>query len=121
MKVEGYHSQKKGGDILQKRSINTLLFDMDNTLFDLVAKIEACKAVTARLGAGDARDLFSYFLRRQGLDDPENIRDFMLTTCYERSLFWECTSLYHEIQTRNLTLPRVIDPALLASSGFRLG
>lgn len=117
---------KRGGNILQKRSINTLLFDMDNTLFDLVnAKIEACKAVTARLGAGDAEDLFSYFLRRQGgFDDPENIRDFMLDhSCYDRGLFWECTSLYREIQTRNLTpYPGVEQTlALLASSGFRLG
>ena len=70
--------------------LKTLLFDMDNTLFDLVhAKNEACHAVTARLGAGDAEDLFSYFLRRQGgFDDPENIRDFILDhSCYERSLF----------------------------------
>ncbi len=106
--------------------LKTLLFDMDNTLFDLVhAKNEACHAVTARLGAGDAEDLFSYFLRRQGgFDDPENIRDFMLDhSCYERSLFWECTSLYREEQTRNLILFPGVEPtlALLASSGFRLG
>ncbi len=103
-----------------------ILFDMDNTLFDLVhAKSRACRAVTARLGAGDAKDLFSYFLRRQGgFDDPENIRDFMLDhSCYERDLFCECTSLYREEQTRNLTLYPGVEStlALLASSGYRLG
>ncbi len=103
-----------------------VLFDMDNTLFDLVhAKTMACRRVTATLGAGDPGELFSYFLRRQGgFDDPENIRDFMLDhSCYERGLFWECTSVYREIQTRNLTpypgVERTL--ALLASAGFRLG
>ncbi|HPH34372.1 MAG TPA: HAD family hydrolase [Methanoregulaceae archaeon] len=104
----------------------TLLFDMDNTLFDLVhAKNKACQAVTARLGVGDAEDLFSYFLRRQGgFDDPENIRDFMLDhSCYERGLFWECTSLYREIQTRNLTPYSGVEQTLtlLTLAGFRLG
>ncbi|HPX73490.1 MAG: putative HAD-hydrolase [Euryarchaeota archaeon ADurb.BinA087] len=103
-----------------------VLFDMDNTLFDLVhAKTMACRRVTATLGAGDPGELFSYFLRRQGeFDDPENIRDFMQDhTCYERERFVKCVSIYREEQTRNLTLYPGVEQTLasLTSSGFCLG
>ncbi|MDD1710915.1 MAG: HAD family hydrolase [Methanoregulaceae archaeon] len=103
-----------------------VLFDMDNTLFDLVhAKTEACRMVTEKLGTGDAGELFSYFLRRQGgFDDPENIRDFMRDhSCYEGDLFMECVLIYREGQTWNLTLYPGVEStlALLTSFGFSMG
>jgi putative hydrolase of the HAD superfamily len=59
--------------------ITTLLFDMDNTLFDLVgAQIAACQAVADHLGRDDGKDLFSYFLTpAHGFESHENIRQFM--------------------------------------------
>jgi len=60
-------------------AVTTLLFDMDNTLFDLVgAQIAACHAVTEHLDQDDGEDLFSYFLRPvHGFESHENIRQYM--------------------------------------------
>lgn len=65
--------------ILQK-SITTVLFDMDNTLFDLVgAQIASCHAVTKFLGNGDGDALFEYFLRpARGFESHENILDYIV-------------------------------------------
>ncbi|MDP3564127.1 MAG: HAD family hydrolase [Methanoregula sp.] len=59
--------------------ITTLLFDMDNTLFDLVgAQIASCHAVTRFLGNPDGDALFEYFLRpERGFESHENILDYM--------------------------------------------
>ncbi|MDD1654839.1 MAG: HAD family hydrolase [Methanomicrobiales archaeon] len=58
---------------------SAILFDLDNTLVDLVhAKREACRAIVRRVGTGDADVLFSYFLREaHGFEDPRNILDFL--------------------------------------------
>jgi putative hydrolase of the HAD superfamily len=57
----------------------TLLFDMDNTLFDLVeAQITACHCVARHLNQEDGEDLFSYFLTAgYGFESHENIRQYM--------------------------------------------
>lgn len=125
MENEGYHSHIKGSRILQN-PVTTLIFDMDNTLFDLFsAKTRACGAVTGRMGVGNAEELFSYFLRRQGgFEDPGNIRDYMTDySCYDEVLYRECVLLFREVQTRNLaSYPGVEDTlALLKSSGFCMG
>jgi putative hydrolase of the HAD superfamily len=59
--------------------VTTLLFDMDNTLFDLVgAQIAACTAVVQQLGHDDGEELFSYFLTPvHGFESHENIRQYM--------------------------------------------
>jgi len=61
------------------RPIRALLFDMDNTLFDLVgAQMTACNAVTRSFGIREDDQLFPYFLRPQhGFEAHENILDFM--------------------------------------------
>jgi putative hydrolase of the HAD superfamily len=125
MKNEGYYSQDDESRILQN-PLTTLLFDMDNTLFDLVsAKTLACGAVTGRMGVGKAEELFSYFLRKQGgFDDPENIRDYMEDhSCYDENLYKECVSLYRKEQTRNLVPYLGVEETLsfLKSSGFCMG
>ena len=63
----------------QKGAVPALLFDMDNTLFDLVkAQIDACQAVMQHLGLDKGEDLFSYFLSPDhGFESHENIRQFM--------------------------------------------
>jgi putative hydrolase of the HAD superfamily len=62
-----------------QKPVRALLFDMDNTLFDLVgAQIAACQAVTRSLGVMEENQLFPYFLRPEhGFESHENILDFM--------------------------------------------
>jgi putative hydrolase of the HAD superfamily len=60
--------------------LTTVIFDMDNTLFDLVgAQIAACQAVTAFLGIDCGNSLFEdYFMQdTRGFESHENIRDFL--------------------------------------------
>jgi len=60
-------------------TISTLLFDMDNTLFDLVgAQISSCHEVVRFLGHDDGNELFSYFLQPvHGFESHGNIRQYM--------------------------------------------
>ena len=45
-----------------KSLVTTLLFDMDNTLFDLFeAQVAACQAVVELVGNDEGNELFSYF------------------------------------------------------------
>ena len=125
MKGEGYHSQN-GGRIILQNPFTALLFDMDNTLFDLVlAKTRACREVTRLIGVGNAGKLFSYYLRKQGgFEDPENIRDYMTDhSCYDEDLYRECISLFRKEQTRNLAPYPGVEETLsfLKSSGFCMG
>ena len=81
--------------------VKTLLFDMDNTLFDLVeAKHAACRAITDELGVGSPEHLFSYFLRRtRGFEDPENIRDFMADAgLSSKEVFTRCCAIYRDVK-----------------------
>jgi putative hydrolase of the HAD superfamily len=61
------------------RPVSALLFDMDNTLFDLVgAQIAACERVVRHLGHENGEDLFLYFLTgSHGFESIENIRQYM--------------------------------------------
>lgn len=63
-----------------RHPVTTLLFDMDNTLFDLVgAQIAACHAVADYLGRPDGSALFDeYFMSDvRGFESHENIRDYL--------------------------------------------
>jgi putative hydrolase of the HAD superfamily len=59
--------------------VTVLLFDMDNTLFDLVgAQIASCHAVADFLGRTDGDALFSCFLQpAHGFESHENIRQYL--------------------------------------------
>ena len=59
--------------------VPTLLFDMDNTLFDLVgAQIASCNEIVRFLGYDNGEELFSYFLQPvHGFESHENIRQYM--------------------------------------------
>ncbi len=93
--------------------VTTLLFDMDNTLFDLVgAQISACQTVVEQLGYDDGNELFSYFLApAHGFESHENIRQFMT----ERGLgtdgsFTKACHCYETEKLRNITpYPGVAD------------
>ena len=87
------------------RHVTTLLFDMDNTLFDLVgAQISACQAVVEELGYDDGNELFSHFLAPvHGFESHENIRQFMT----ERGLatdgsFTKACQCYEREKLRNI-------------------
>lgn len=86
-------------------TVKALLFDMDNTLFDLVAaKLEACRVITEEIGAGSPECLFSYFLRRiKGFEDPENIRDFMVDTgTYSDDAFAWSVAVYRDVKLSHI-------------------
>jgi putative hydrolase of the HAD superfamily len=59
--------------------ITTLLFDLDNTLCDLIeAQIAACDAVAGHLGRDDGAELFSNFLTTaHGFESHANIREYL--------------------------------------------
>ena len=61
------------------KPVSAVLFDMDNTLFDLVgAQMTACSAVTRSLGISGTDQLYPYFLRPvHGYESHENILDFL--------------------------------------------
>lgn len=83
------------------RHVRALLFDMDNTLFDLVgAKYAACRVITREMKAGSPAQLFSYFLRRtRGFEDPENIRDFLVDAgVFTEEAYQWCAVTYHDVK-----------------------
>jgi putative hydrolase of the HAD superfamily len=88
-----------------REPIRAILFDMDNTLFDLVgAQIAACDHVVRYLGCHDGNELFSYFLNtHHGFESPENIRQYMT----EREMpadgkFIEACRIYHTEKLRHI-------------------
>jgi putative hydrolase of the HAD superfamily len=95
-----------------KKPVRALLFDMDNTLFDLVgAQMAACEAVARSLGIMEGNPLYPYFLRPvHGYESHENILDFM----HERGIVpGSCNSVlrtYEQEKIRAITpYPGVVD------------
>jgi putative hydrolase of the HAD superfamily len=96
--------------------IRTILFDMDNTLFDLVgAQIAACRAVTRYLGQPESDALFEdYFMSDyRGFESYENIRDYL----HDRSIpedgnFREACRIYETVKL-DQTVPYEGIPAML--------
>jgi len=93
--------------------VSTLLFDMDNTLFDLVgAQIASCNEIVRFLGHDDGEELFSYFLKPvHGFESHENIRQYM----EERSIpvdgnFEKACRIYEHEKLRQITpYPGVVE------------
>jgi len=83
------------------RTVEAVLCDMDNTLFDLVgAKREACRCVVDYLGTGDPEALFLQFLRGvYGFEDHRNIRDYLEALgVYQPRTFEVCCRTYEEVK-----------------------
>jgi putative hydrolase of the HAD superfamily len=106
--------------------IRAVIFDMDNTLFDLIgAKMAACDATSEYLGRDDGQDLFGYFLRPDwGFEDWRNIRDYLV----DRGLFslpryFEVCNLYEKEKLKNITAyPGVTEVVLeIRGMGIPLG
>jgi putative hydrolase of the HAD superfamily len=110
---ETMESVRKNVQQNPQKTLKAVLFDMDNTLFDLVAvKLIACREILSYLGKGegdlkrDPAGLFRYFLRgTYGFEDYENIKDYM----QERKLFTaqayrQCCEIYDREKLQNLEL-----------------
>jgi putative hydrolase of the HAD superfamily len=98
--------RKRNSTVDQKGPVPALLFDMDNTLFDLVqAQIDACQAVVQHLGRDKGKDLFSYFLSPDhGFESHENIRQYM----NERNIplentFRKACQVYETVKLQQIT------------------
>ena len=108
------------------REITTLLFDMDNTLFDLVgAQIASCHAVTQFLGTKDGDALFGYFLRPvRGFEAHENILDYMTDNSLSPDgMYSTACRIYEKEKLLSITpYPGVLETLeQLRKSGFPMG
>jgi putative hydrolase of the HAD superfamily len=95
------------------KPVRAVIFDMDNTLFDLVgAQMTACDAVTRSLGVAGENLLFPYFLRPvHGFESHENILDFMQDygLCSPES-YENARRIYEQEKIRAITpYPGVVD------------
>ncbi|WP_292427930.1 HAD family hydrolase [Methanoregula sp.] len=90
----------------KKPPVTALLFDMDNTLFDLVgAQVAACDCVVRHLGHDDGDDLFSYFLNTpHGFESTENIRQYMQERRISTNgMYEEACRIYATEKLRHIT------------------
>jgi len=112
------HHRRTMNNQNKTRTINAVLFDMDNTLFDFVeAKIAACSEVNRILGLDRPMDLLRYFLRRDGwgFEDWNNIRDFMNDNdVYSDEQYARCCQVYEEEKIRDLAPYPGIESTLLS-------
>ncbi|PKL58802.1 MAG: HAD family hydrolase [Methanomicrobiales archaeon HGW-Methanomicrobiales-5] len=89
-----------------RKGITTLLFDMDNTLFDLVgAQINSCHAVTKFLGTDDGKNLFDYFLRPiHGFESHNHILDYMVDQCLTPDgIYLDACRIFESEKLRHIT------------------
>jgi putative hydrolase of the HAD superfamily len=108
------------------KEIKSILFDMDNTLFDFIeAKHAACEAIVQYFGLKDSRVLFKYFLRGvYNFEAWENIRDYMNDRgVYSDQAYLDCCELYEKTKLETIDpYPNVVDTLhQLKIMGFSLG
>lgn len=107
--------------------VNTILFDMDNTLFDLVeAQLAACAAVAASVGQADGDVLFSkYFLTGcHGYESHENIRDYLSDRkISEDGYYSRARRIYETVKLEHITPYEGVSHTLaeLRKQGFHMG
>jgi putative hydrolase of the HAD superfamily len=109
-----------------RKGITTLLFDMDNTLFDLVgAQISSCHAVTKFLGNDDGNILFDYFLRPvHGFESHNHILDYMADqSLTPDEMYNEACRIYESEKLRHITPYSGVKETLerLKESGYPMG
>jgi putative hydrolase of the HAD superfamily len=109
-----------------KSPVTTLLFDMDNTLFDLFeAQVAACQAVVELVGNDDGNELFSYFLSpAHGYESHENIRQYMNERgIFVDELFKKACRLYETEKLQHIVPYEGVAETLqlLFSQGYNMG
>jgi putative hydrolase of the HAD superfamily len=95
-----------------RKNVRALLFDMDNTLFDLVgAQMAACEAVARSLGITEGNPLYPYFLRPvHGYESHENILDFFHDRGIPEDSYDTSRRIYEQEKLRAITpYPGVVD------------
>ncbi|MDD1696709.1 MAG: HAD family hydrolase [Methanoregula sp.] len=106
--------------------VTTILFDMDNTLFDLFgAQVAACRSVVQQFGREDGEELFSYFLTSgHGYESHDNIRQYMndrgipLDGVFRKAcLVYETKKLQHIIPYEEVTETLQV----LHANGYTMG
>ncbi len=100
--------------------VTALLFDMDNTLFDLVgAQIAACDCVVRHLGHDDGDELFSCFLTgSHGFESTENIRQYMQERRIPTNgMYEEACRIYATEKLRHITPYPGVTKTLRADPG----
>jgi putative hydrolase of the HAD superfamily len=112
--------------MVRTKPFTTLLFDMDNTLFDLVeAQMISCHAVSRYLGKCDGDSLFEYFLRPiRGFESHENILDYMSDHDLPvDDRYSSARRIYESEKLRNIeAYDGVADTlAFLRDQGYRMG
>lgn len=108
-----------------KRHIEAVVFDMDNTFFDFVeAKLNACNKVTDFIGKKNGEKLFDYFLRDEvGFEDVKSIEDYLKDEGkYERDVYEKCCKIYEGTKLESLQLYEGVEETLrdLKSHGLKL-
>lgn len=116
--------QKMNGTV--HTEIKSVLFDMDNTLFDFIkAKHAACEAIVKHLGLKGSGELFNYFLRGiYNFEAWENIRDYMKDRdVYSKQMYFDCCDIYERTKLEAIDpYPNVEETLLqLKKRGFSLG
>lgn len=90
---------------LEREPVRAFFFDMDNTLFDLVAaQVAACGEVVNHLGYDDGNELFRYFLSGvYGFESTENIQQYMADRNIPADgLFDEVCRIYADEKLRHI-------------------
>jgi putative hydrolase of the HAD superfamily len=109
-----------------KSPVTALLFDMDNTLFDLFeAQVAACQAVVELVGNDEGNELFSYFLSpAHGYESHENIRQYMNERgIFVDELFKKACRLYETKKLQHIVPYEGVAQTLqvLFSQGYNMG
>ncbi len=107
-------------------SIRILLFDMDNTLFDLEgAQAASCCEVARFLGKDDGKALYDYFLRPvRGFESHENILDYIRDRNIPAGLtFRNACRIFEERKLENITAYDQVAETLseLRERGYPMG
>ncbi len=90
----------------EEKEIEAIIFDMDNTLFDLVeAKKKACEKIVKYLERNDADELYDYFLREGvNYENPENISNYLDDrNIQDRDIHEKCQEIYEKEKLENIS------------------
>lgn len=105
--------------------ITALLFDMDNTLFDLVGAQEAsCREVCRHFGHDNGNALFEYFLRpTRGFEAYENIQDYMVDhNIPDNGQYGAACRIYEKVKLQSIAaydgVPETLEE--LSGRGYRM-